>query len=209
MLQKSFHSSPSAAAVHANPYHPSLFPLYTDFASLLHSICAPFTQDHDELAYISAARWPGFALPVLEEHRKRVEEAGSDLKFGLPREDVRMRLLRTFSTSITAALDALYPRLTDARSWADANVAGKTEQVPPATKTELARAGAERLPRMARYVLVAAFLASTNPAKTDLRMFGRGRDEKRRRKGGRGTKRGAAGEGKVGPACLPGAWLTR
>jgi len=41
---------------------------------------------------------------------------------------------------------------------------------------------ANALPRMTRFVLVAAFLASMNPAKSDLRMFGRGLDGKKRKR---------------------------
>lgn len=42
--------------------------------------------------------------------------------------------------------------------------------------------GLSALPRMSKFILIAAFLASTNPAKSDVRMFGRGLDEKKRRK---------------------------
>ncbi|PCH36917.1 hypothetical protein WOLCODRAFT_28831 [Wolfiporia cocos MD-104 SS10] len=37
---------------------------------------------------------------------------------------------------------------------------------------------ARSLSRMVKFVLVTAFLASTSPAKTDMRMFGRGPDER-------------------------------
>ncbi|KAK2463847.1 hypothetical protein APHAL10511_004152 [Amanita phalloides] len=38
------------------------------------------------------------------------------------------------------------------------------------------------LPRLSKFILIAAFLASTNPSKSDTRMFGRGLDEKKRRR---------------------------
>ena len=62
----------------------------------------------------------------------------------------------------------------------------------------------QSLPRMAKFILVAAFLASTNPAKSDLRMFGRGPDErkKRRKKGGAVRKLGKSGAVKACPFSL-------
>ena len=70
----------------------------------------------------------------------------------------------------------------------------------------------QHLPRLSKYILVAAFLASTNPAKSDLRMFGRGLDErkkKRRRAVTATPKKGTAtGAAKVpqrllGPSPFP------
>ena len=51
------------------------------------------------------------------------------------------------------------------------------------------------LPRMSKFILVAAFLASTNPPKSDLRMFGRGVDDRRKRKKGGGTRKSAGKSG--------------
>jgi len=60
---------------------------------------------------------------------------------------------------------------------------------------------------MSKFILVAAFLASTNPAKTDLRMFGRGLDErkKKRRKGGgprKGSGKNTVAKVGINPAAL-------
>ncbi|KAJ4483499.1 origin recognition complex subunit 5 C-terminus-domain-containing protein [Lentinula aciculospora] len=58
------------------------------------------------------------------------------------------------------------------------------------------------LPRLSQFILVAAYVASTNPAKSDLRLFGRGTDEKKRRR--RGAKRLMANaKPKSGPAKIP------
>jgi origin recognition complex subunit 5 len=35
---------------------------------------------------------------------------------------------------------------------------------------------------MSKFILIASFLASMNPARSDLRMFGRGLDEKKRKR---------------------------
>lgn len=106
-----------------------------------------------------------------------------------PSEDVRMRLIRLFTPSLSIALEALYPRLTNATDWAIENapeydVLAKTLQSvkEPNQKSKRDEGGIKSLPRMSKFILVGAFLASTNPAKSDIRMFGRGLDEKKRKR---------------------------
>jgi len=210
-----------------SPYHPTLHPLYCHFISMLCKICFPFTQDPQELQYISAARWPGFVQPVLDNHNRKLrhlrerdasddhemnqddtEQDDMDVDFIPPSEDVRLRLSRLFNPSLTTALEALYPRLTNASDWAAANKPEADILNKPAghvlpftdTNPKFDDVGMKALPRMSKFILVAAFLASTNPAKSDLRMFGRGLDEKKRRR--RTTK--SSGRTKSGPAkvCL-------
>ncbi|CDO73355.1 hypothetical protein BN946_scf185008.g118 [Trametes cinnabarina] len=214
-LASAFPEPPSANAIASNAdldvYSPVLKPLYAHFLATLYSICAPFTHDPAELAYIAAARWPGFVQPVLDAHRGRMhrshpdaddpmndmaEEAEEDDSHELspPSEDVRLRLTRLFTPSLTAALESLYPRLTHAALWARTHApppdllavspanAGQALYAHTANAQRGTSAGLEALPRMAKFVLVAAFLASTNPARSDLRMFGRGPDERTRRR---------------------------
>ncbi|KZP22257.1 hypothetical protein FIBSPDRAFT_859838 [Athelia psychrophila] len=205
-LMLSFRRTSSSTSADDNPYNPALLPLYTHFASVLYSICAPFTNDPHELAYISAARWPGFVQPVIDDHRLNVQEqreSGVDIEPALapPSEDMRMRLTRLFTPSLTTALETLYPRLKDATSWARdnaplPNLLDLPAAAPTSPRKPGAKSGAETvvvvpdvLPRMSKFILIAAFLASTNPAKTDLRMFGRGLDERRRKKKGGGVRR--------------------
>lgn len=210
--------------IHQDTYDPALRPLYSHFLETLYSICSPFTHDPYELAYIAAARWPGFVKPLLmlqgrtsprahcnADGRKNSRQAG-DLSDGEeelseivpPTEDTRIRLTRIFTPTFTAALEALYPRLTNAEHWARANMpdeamlAALAAGLRPGIGGHVDGAlgsGVDALPRLAKFVLVAAFLASTNPPKTDMRMFGRGRDEraKRRRRRGGGPRRPKAG----------------
>lgn len=212
---------PNDSSICQDTYHPALLPLYKHFVTTLYSVCSPFTIDPDELAYIAAARWPGFVQPVLDDHQMRIEEhraslshaeleqdgvvADSEgeeddhemtLELQLPSEDVRIRLMRLFTPSFTAALEALYPRLTFAAAWAHVNVPdANLLSIPPRQLVSLPtrmpdqqglHGGLRGLPRMVKFILVASFIASTNPAKTDMRMFGRGPDEraKRKRRGG-------------------------
>ncbi|KAI0330642.1 hypothetical protein GY45DRAFT_1323379 [Cubamyces sp. BRFM 1775] len=193
-------------------YHHALRPLYAHFLATLYSTCGPFTHDPTELAYLAAARWPGFVQPVLDAHRRSLHSTRSDLdeaqedlymeevdgELRPPGEDVRLRLMRLFTPSFTAALEALYPRLTHATHWAQTHapppdlLSIHPAHAPQALQTHVAAlsaehgtgnsAGLEELPRMAKFILVAAFLASTNPARSDIRMFGRGPDERAKRR---------------------------
>ena len=217
------------------PYHPSLTPLYSQFTTLLTDICFPFIHNPFELQYIAAARWPGFVKPVLDEYERErdanwdvdvdvdvdmdTEEEDEDedkakkYSFTLPSEDTRMRLNRLFNSSLTNALEALYPRLTNATDWAQANepesnLLLSTQRLPHPNVGGSALGTNDplkSLSRISKFILVASFLASTNPAKSDMRMFGRGLDEKKRKKrmrrvgqGGRKmTTTGAAAAAKV------------
>ncbi|KZP22268.1 hypothetical protein FIBSPDRAFT_931258 [Athelia psychrophila] len=137
----------SSASADDSPYNPALLLLYTYCASALHSICAPFTNDPHELAYISAARWPGFVQPVIDDRRLNDQarcESGVEIEPALapPSEDMRMRLTRLFTPTLTTT-------------------------------------------------------SSTDPAKMDLRIFSRGLDERREKKGGGIPQR------LLGPAPFP------
>ncbi|KAF8638455.1 hypothetical protein AX17_002189 [Amanita inopinata Kibby_2008] len=61
--------------------------------------------------------------------------------------------------------------------------------------------GLVTLPRISKFILIASFLASTNPAKSDLRMFGRGLDEKKRRR--RRTVSTGSAKSNGAPAKVP------
>lgn len=196
----------------SNSHDPVLLPFYRQFLSTLYDVCSPFTKDPDELAYIAAARWPGFVAPVLGEYQRLRDEAHenpeSDGEFELtaPTEDARIRLIRLFTPSFTTALEALYPRSSNAAEWAAENQPRRNllssgfsganlvdRSVSPASQGSLT----DVLPRMSKFILLAAFLASTNPTKSDIRMFGRALHESRKRKRG-AVASGRGGSVKVG-----------
>lgn len=199
--------------VSSGTYHPELKQLYVHFLDTLYSVCSPFTTDPDDLAYIAAARWPGFVKPIIDSRRQLIEDGHSEDEIGwnVPGE-ARLQLTAAFTQSFTEALNELYPRRSSALEWARSNIPPEdilSRQQPrsrskaaPSTNTAIdpqASRLLESLPRMAKFILVAAFIASTNPAKSDLKMFGRGPDErkKRRRKGGMVRKTGRSGAVKV------------
>ncbi|KAJ7743175.1 putative origin recognition complex, subunit 5-like protein [Mycena metata] len=197
-LDSTFHavSSQSQHTNVVNPYHPSLRPLYSQFLSVLVDSCS-YVQDPNELQYIAAARWPGFVKPILDAHNDRVDEEDVDMdgadEPGLmpPSEHVRMRLIRIFKPSFKTALEILYPRLDHATSWAALNgpeenllakPASQTQPIPDPGEVEVDDGRIADLPRMSKFILVAAYLASTNPHTSDVRMFGRAVDEKKRKR---------------------------
>lgn len=162
---------------------------------------------------------------MLDEHRRKVEtqqqsaddddqneDKEVELELTPPSEDTRMRLTRLFTPSLTVALEALYPRLTSASSWAHENAPESSVLALPhmqssPSKSNPSGSGAGKrpaaggLPRMSKFILVAAFLASTNPAKTDLKMFGRGLDERKKKRKGGGPRKvgGKSTVAKVSP----------
>ncbi|TFK29790.1 hypothetical protein FA15DRAFT_751948 [Coprinopsis marcescibilis] len=207
-----------------NLYHPSLQNLYSHFVTILCDICHLFTRDPQELQYIAAARWPGFVKLVADANRRKLntgDEGGMDVDEDVdhvqpPSEEDRLRLIRLISGSFPAAFESLYPRLMNADDWAKANqppsLASRTLDLRATTNTVEDQSSAhllEYLPKISKYILVASYLASTNPAKSDLRMFGRGLDEKKRKrramKASRKTKGGVAkiAQRLAGPSPFP------
>lgn len=179
-------------------YHPALQPLYEQYLETLYNTISIYANDPIELQYVAAARWPGFVKPVItqyEELVRQAEEEGPDYpEFGPPSTEGRLRLFKFFLPTFTAALDALYPRLDNAADWAAHNDydAANADGADRATATSSIKV--DHLPRMSKFILIAAFVASTNPPKSDVRMFSRGPEErkKRRRKSGSPRKSGGA-----------------
>ncbi|TRM70336.1 origin recognition complex subunit 5 C-terminus-domain-containing protein [Schizophyllum amplum] len=199
-LIESFPSEDMDTDAPPTPYHPALRTLYASFATMLCDVCFPFTHDVAELQYIAAARWPGVAQPVLDEH-----VASGEGELLPPDEDTVRRLTARSNTSVAQALDVLLPRKTTAHAWAEAQEHPKGHGQGNAEPSPMPLA---ELPRMSKFLLVAAFVASSNPARSDLRMFGRGLDERRSRRRPRKMNGAKGGLAKVplqlaGPAAFP------
>lgn len=149
-----------------NVYHSSLLPLYNQFTTLLLDIVHPFTSSPTEIQYISAATWPGFVNPIASGEEELTEQT-------------RMRLLGGMRPLLRKALEELYPRQTNALDWAIQTAAATDVDM---TIDEAPPNPLGGLPRTSKFILIASHIASSNPAKTDLRMFGRGLDEKKHRR---------------------------
>jgi hypothetical protein len=110
-----------------------------------------------------------------------------------------VRLLRLFTPFFDAALDAFAAGASDTAGWAAVDAAAADPHaVGSAVAPSTAGADALRaLLLLQRFVLLAAYLASTNPAKAQARVLvrlGRGRG-RRRGGGGTGARRGSGGRG--------------
>ncbi|KAI6146825.1 OPT oligopeptide transporter protein-domain-containing protein [Pisolithus tinctorius] len=218
-LVSAFRETSEALASSGEPsmtYHPGLLSFYEHYAEMIYGTVSLYTNDPIELQYIAAARWPGFVKPVVWQQDGDHSNGDHELDIQLPNTDGRLRLFKYFSSSFTRALEALYPRLTNAADWASENDYDPTEGLPeiqPGGERQKARTSNPRtanLPRISKFILIAAFLASTNPAKSDMRMFGRGTSErkKRRRKNTSSTKGGsnknsAVSQRLLGPSAFP------
>ena len=66
------------------------------------------------------------------------------------------------------------------------------------SKRSLPRAPSLSVPYIAKFLLIASYLASQNPPRTDLRLFGRGLTADGKKKKGGGTRRAGYGRVKVG-----------
>ena len=202
-----------------------LKPLFRHFVEHVYGVCSPFlASDADEateIAYIVAARWPGFVEPVLDEWKQlEISKSNGEIEleeediYQAPTEEARIRLIRHFTPSLTNVLEALYPRDMSAAEWgwkkASNNITDidstnshndEVEEVP--SEGAVKSASLEmNLSRTSCFVALAAFLASYNPAKTDYRMFARGADANNRRKRRGGGTRGGRGRGSaIAKAC--------
>lgn len=167
---------------------------------MVYDVCSPFTVEPKELAYLVAARWPGFVSPLLEDwkHQSAGELQG-------PPEESRIRLIKLFMPSLSNAVENLYPRILSAKEWSNTNTPpnGMRLSRAPAKLPQPPAAGPvytdelPELPKISNFILLASFLASHNPAKTDARMFGRNTDDKKRKRKKGGSPRKQGGSAKV------------
>ncbi|KAF7313925.1 hypothetical protein HMN09_00550800 [Mycena chlorophos] len=173
-------------------FHRHLRAFYTQFVETIVDICSLYVQDPVEIQYIVAARWPGFVQPILDAYAQAEDlNMNDEEELPPPPVHIRMQLIRHFKPSFKAALETLYPRHDHAASWAAAHAPQpnlldiRPSELKPQVPKSVENAEDARmddLPRMAKYLLIAAYLASTNPHTSDLRMFGRGLDEKKRKR---------------------------
>ncbi|KAF9235741.1 putative origin recognition complex, subunit 5-like protein [Melanogaster broomeanus] len=142
---------------------------YTEqYVDTLYSTISIYTNDPLELQYIAAARWPGFVKPLIDQYNKLVQEAeeqGADPpELDPPGTEGRLRLFKYFLPTFTAALDALYPRITNA---ADLGCRQRLRyNRRGSTYGRRCRRSWHRI----------------NPGKSDMRMFGRGAEERKKRR---------------------------
>lgn len=185
-----------------NAFHPVLQSIFDSFAELVYGICTPYIQDPME---IMSANWPLYISPVLndwEDHNNREEE------YEIPAQ-APTRLNALFRQTIGASVQQLYPRQIHADAWlsqipvenfkimlsqTDRNTGIRVPKSASTAGGPDQASSVVRLPVVGRYLLVASYLASFNPAKMDARILSQVRDpnKKFRKLGARKTTTGAA-----------------
>ncbi|KAF8673076.1 Origin recognition complex (ORC) subunit 5 C-terminus [Rhizoctonia solani] len=145
-----------------------------------------------------------------EELLSQWRRTASTSEYPLPTEGTRLRLIRHFSPSILAAFHELLPRRTSARTWAKSHIPPTSFRASqwtsyPQMNVDVERTEAPNSDLTAygsshtRMLILACYLASYNPSKSDMRIFGRDSSGIPKRKN-RGY---AKGKGKGATAKIP------
>jgi origin recognition complex subunit 5 len=149
-----------------------------------------------ELEVIALTLWPIYtaSLPThAEQHLLPHRQAAPD---ALPLT-ITVKLLTDLKVSsayaMTAAIETLLPQKIGRDEFQKAFMAASS------SAPSLPKAAPVELGLYAKYLLVAGYLASYNPAASDLKMFGRGTEATggKKRRGG-GNRRGGYGKARVG-----------
>ncbi|WVQ99429.1 hypothetical protein IAU59_006564 [Kwoniella sp. CBS 9459] len=182
----------------------SSHPLYPRFLELLLSTVLPLvTPPISEMHYLSLSLWPIYtaSLPphlemTLLSPASSAQSCYPDPANPPPPLNVNIKLLTDLksqlSLSLAAAIESLLPRHIGSTEFIKSLLPGpgKLRTLPKPPEIEL--------PLIAKFLLVAAYAASYNPAKSDIRLFGRGTGPDGKRKKGGGTRRAGYGRTRIG-----------
>ncbi|WFD46953.1 hypothetical protein GLX27_001597 [Malassezia furfur] len=136
-------------------------------------------------AHVAALVYDSVKARVRDEHEVRVVLAAvwhALLPSAAAQGPNAARLMPVLAELIRDALQRLVPRTLGAAQWVREHAAGRAAEPASAPVTWPGRTGVAAVPA---FLLIAAFLASYNPPKTDVRYFVRelGNSRKRRRRG--------------------------
>jgi origin recognition complex subunit 5 len=181
--------NPSSSSSHTS------HPLYPRFLDLILSTLLPLTSLPSEIEYLSSTLWPIYTStlpPHSEQHLLRRPYPDRDTI--PPPLAITVKLLtdlkHQLSLPLTAAIESVLTRQIGRREFESAMTSAGGRKVPKVPGMEL--------PMVAKYLLVAGYCASYNPAKSDMRLFGRGTGPDRRTKKGGGTRRAGYGRVRIG-----------
>ncbi|KAK8864440.1 hypothetical protein IAR55_001689 [Kwoniella newhampshirensis] len=176
----------------------SAHPLYPRFLDLLISTVLPLvTSPISELHYLALSLWPIYTS-TLPPH---LEMTLLSLQFPDPESppeplNITIKLLtdlkHQLSLALAAAIENLIPRQIGGYEFQQAMTPG------PGKARILPKLPSLEMPLAARFLLVGAYCASYNPAKSDVRLFGRAAGVSGKRKKGGGTRRAGYGRTRVG-----------
>jgi hypothetical protein len=175
--------APLAAASHALPSYldPSQINLvHSKFLETLIAICHTFSHDPRDLAFVAGIQWPIILKTLMKESLQDSSSpaAGQLSPIKSLSSIPRYRTLTKMNSLLSARFEHLHPRLASPvvpRMTPEAqNATGRLDAIP-FSETHI-------------WTLLAAFLASHNPSRTDLQKFFRSTEERKKKKGG-GTRR--------------------
>lgn len=170
---------------------PASHPLYPRFLDLILSALLPLTSLPSEIEYISQTLWPIYTStlpPHLEQNllnRPYPDPIPPPLVITVK---LLTDLKHQLSLPLTAAIESVLTRQIGRRAFGEAMIARRT--VPKAPGMDV--------PLVGKYLLVAGYCASYNPAKSDMRLFGRATGPDRKLKKGGGTRRAGYGRVRIG-----------
>ncbi|KAJ3041163.1 Origin recognition complex subunit 5 [Rhizophlyctis rosea] len=159
---------------------------FLKFVEMIYDVFQRPCRDLNELRHLVGLLFPKYVEPVVSGKVTR-QQTG--------------KLFANIQFHIKEALLSIYMRDISSSEWQKS--AENKESAVQSTLYDV------ELPFYTKFLLIAAFLASYNPPRLDLRYFSRGGgDEKRKRKGGRGKVGKAEGGGKMrqqllGPKAFP------
>ncbi|WVF71487.1 hypothetical protein IAT40_006293 [Kwoniella sp. CBS 6097] len=180
----------------------SSHPLYPRFLELLLSTVLPLvTPPISELHYLSLSLWPIYTATLPPHLEMTLLNQPGSQSYPDPADppgplNINIKLLTDLksqlSLSLAAAIENLLPRQIGSTEFVKSLLPG------PGKQRTLPKPPEIELPLMAKFLLVAAYAASYNPAKSDIRLFGRGTGPDGKRKKGGGTRRAGYGRTRIG-----------
>lgn len=149
---------------------------YTSFLEVIYSIFCHNCKDINELRYFAALLFPLYIKPIQE---------------GLVETTEKAKLFKYAQPYFAEATEKLYLREISSAEWTQETKDFDTQDdtLGSFLSSKVGRAEFE-LPFYTRFLLIAAYLASYNPPRFDVRYFAKSSEERSKKKGG-GTRKGA------------------
>ena len=179
----------------------SSHPLYPRFLDLLIATILPLISSPIlDLDYIAEALWPIYTASLPPHAEQLVlDKPYPDPNNPPPPLPITVKLLtdlkHQMAIPIAAAIEDLIPRQVGPAEFTAAMIPRPRQihrSVPKGASLAMG------LPLCAQYLIIAGYCASYNPAKSDLRLFGRGTGPDGKKRRGGGTRRAGYGRVRVG-----------
>ncbi|KAI9207559.1 origin recognition complex subunit 5 C-terminus-domain-containing protein [Polychytrium aggregatum] len=155
---------------------------FGNFCSLIFDVFHEGCKDLNELRHLIALLFPKYLEPVQSGKVKKNETS---------------KLYVRIQPTLKEALEKLYLREMSSAEWMQ-HVREQKETMTISTRTNL------ELPYYTRFLLIASYLASYNPAKMDVRFFYKGVEERRKvTKRGKSKTGGLMRQQLLGPKAFP------